>query len=241
MVPCNSIGSFQAVQLQHLQPVVQATSLGQAKLHTHAFQGVLSLCCSSVCLWPCAVWPAGCHAAELWQHLSRCGQGPQQERSHAGPGQQAGEQPGRECRERGLQAPVGQVFMHMNHCRAGACFACQMCSCGDCPASQSALTACPAIEHGAVALPVNKVGAAAAAVVQVLSQLSSAGIAVRIATKKLAAEEAPESYKDVSQVCACLEGGGALLDSLSSMLSMQVVFRVLVPLSFALFCSWCLG
>lgn len=35
---------------------------------------------------------------------------------------------------------------------------------------------------------------------QVLSQLSSAGIAMRIATKKLAAEEAPESYKDVSQV-----------------------------------------
>jgi len=35
---------------------------------------------------------------------------------------------------------------------------------------------------------------------QVLSQLSSAGIAVRIATKKLAAEEAPASYKDVSQV-----------------------------------------
>lgn len=35
---------------------------------------------------------------------------------------------------------------------------------------------------------------------QVLSQLSQQGIAVRIATKKLAAEEAPESYKDVSQV-----------------------------------------
>lgn len=33
-----------------------------------------------------------------------------------------------------------------------------------------------------------------------LSRLSTAGIAVRIATKKLAAEEAPESYKDVSQV-----------------------------------------
>jgi len=38
------------------------------------------------------------------------------------------------------------------------------------------------------------------ALMQVLSQLSSAGIAVRIATKKLAAEEAPASYKDVSQV-----------------------------------------
>lgn len=35
---------------------------------------------------------------------------------------------------------------------------------------------------------------------QVLSEMASAGIAVRIATKKLAAEEAPESYKDVSQV-----------------------------------------
>eukprot|EP00775_Hariotina_reticulata_P006207 gene6207-6443_t len=34
----------------------------------------------------------------------------------------------------------------------------------------------------------------------VLHQLAKAGIAVRIATKKLAAEEAPESYKDVSQV-----------------------------------------
>jgi RNA-splicing ligase RtcB len=34
----------------------------------------------------------------------------------------------------------------------------------------------------------------------VLSQLSQQGIAVRIATKKLAAEEAPESHKDVSQV-----------------------------------------
>ena len=43
-----------------------------------------------------------------------------------------------------------------------------------------------------------------------LSQLSQQGIALRIATKKLAAEEAPASYKDVSQVgrqirscCAC--------------------------------------
>lgn len=35
---------------------------------------------------------------------------------------------------------------------------------------------------------------------QVLSELAAAGIAVRIATKKLAAEEAPASYKDVSQV-----------------------------------------
>lgn len=35
---------------------------------------------------------------------------------------------------------------------------------------------------------------------QVLSQLSRQGIAVRMATKKLAAEEAPDSYKDVSQV-----------------------------------------
>ncbi|WIA31617.1 hypothetical protein OEZ86_002502 [Tetradesmus obliquus] len=35
---------------------------------------------------------------------------------------------------------------------------------------------------------------------QVLSQLSQQGIALRIATKKLAAEEAPASYKDVSQV-----------------------------------------
>lgn len=30
--------------------------------------------------------------------------------------------------------------------------------------------------------------------------MASAGIAVRIATKKLAAEEAPASYKDVDQV-----------------------------------------
>jgi RNA-splicing ligase RtcB len=39
-----------------------------------------------------------------------------------------------------------------------------------------------------------------APVLQLLSHLLQQGIAVRIATKKLAAEEAPESCKDVSQV-----------------------------------------
>jgi RNA-splicing ligase RtcB len=38
--------------------------------------------------------------------------------------------------------------------------------------------------------------------------MASAGIAVRIATKKLAAEEAPASYKDVDQVSQFTDMGG---------------------------------
>lgn len=38
--------------------------------------------------------------------------------------------------------------------------------------------------------------------------MASVGIAVRIATKKLAAEEAPASYKDVDQVRQCRDMAG---------------------------------
>lgn len=38
--------------------------------------------------------------------------------------------------------------------------------------------------------------------VQVIKLLESRGVTIRVATEKLIAEEAPESYKDVSQVGA---------------------------------------
>ena len=41
--------------------------------------------------------------------------------------------------------------------------------------------------------------------IQVMRLCESRGVAIRVATKKLIAEEAPESYKDVSQV-SCLLG-----------------------------------
>lgn len=43
---------------------------------------------------------------------------------------------------------------------------------------------------------------------QVLKALAGRGIAVRMATTKLAAEEAPESYKDVSEVVDTCHAAG---------------------------------
>ena len=37
---------------------------------------------------------------------------------------------------------------------------------------------------------------------EVLDSLKTKGIAIRVASPKLVMEEAPESYKDVTQVCA---------------------------------------
>lgn len=43
---------------------------------------------------------------------------------------------------------------------------------------------------------------------QVLKALAADGIAVRMATRKLAAEEAPQSYKDVSEVVDTCHAAG---------------------------------
>jgi tRNA-splicing ligase RtcB len=63
---------------------------------------------------------------------------------------------------------------------------------------------------------------------EVLDALKTKGIAIRVASPKLVMEEAPESYKDVTQArfgCApgCCGGAMQLANSMSACLCAQVV------------------